>query len=134
MENKELQSKLHQALLKHGWTPATDDQGDLPVNRTMGVLVKKLFSPRAVQAKIKWLMRGPATKRIWVLLARLSKTSPPFDQRFEFKGTDEAIDYLYEFPNRERGKATIWIEEKLQPQFLPMPPQTGIPGTVRAAA
>jgi Glycosyl transferase family 2 len=134
MENKELQSKLHQALLKHGWTPATDDQGDLPVNRTMGVLVKKLFSPRAVQAKIKWLMRDPAAKRIWVWLARLSKTSPPFDQRFEFKGTDEAIDYLYEFPNRERGKTTCWIEEKLQPQFLPMPPQTGIPGTVRAAA
>jgi hypothetical protein len=146
IENKELQSKLHQALLKHGWTPATDDQRELPVKRTMGMLVKKLFSPRAVQAKIKWLMRDfsprgvqakikwlmrdPAAKRIWVLLARLSKTSPPFDQRFEFKGTDEAIDYLYEFPNREPGRTT-WVEERLQPQFLPA---TGIPGTVRAAA
>jgi glycosyltransferase involved in cell wall biosynthesis len=119
IEDKQRQANLYRALLKHGWKPSPNDIAETPVKRTVGWLVKKLLSPRAVRARIAWLIRDSAAKRIWILLARLSKISPPVDQRFEFEQTDEAIKYLNEFPTRESGKST-WVEEKLQPQVLPM--------------
>jgi len=130
IENKELQAELRQALLKRGWKPRIDDLLETPVKRSVGTLLKKLFSPQTVHAKIEWMMRDSAAKRIWVFLARVSKTSPPVDQRFEFRQTDEAIEYLNEFPTRQSGMTT-WVEEKLQPQFLPMISENEQPWTGR---
>ena len=99
VEDPEMKRHMHSVLMAHGLGSVA-----LPRERSLSIIVRKLFSPRAVGTKLRSLLiaaiANPFTKPAWLFLARHFSVKPPDDHRFEFDSLEEAISFINEYGRR----------------------------------
>lgn len=127
VENPQTQAQMRALLVEHGARRDNGNHAPPSPQRSAAARVWKVISTGNISNKSLWRERvanlprsgwsslrarltGAKAKPVWLFVSRYLPLRPPDENRFEFKTTEEAVEYLNSFPRRPRREPEAALE------------------------